>query len=618
MKVRDNSIAPHRSANHCMVPVLVSLFLSLSGCNPTTPAPPPSSVTEAPPSGSTEPPVARAVPAAKTLESSSPPFRFRDATTEWKLDFKRYDDITGRNLLQESPGGGLATFDYDLDGQLDLLFCQGSRLPRTQVTKEFSNELYRNTGQSLQRTTEFAGLTSHGYHTGAIVGDIDEDGFPDLYVTAYGLSSLWHNNGDGTFQKLDQAIVDSWSSSAILADFNDDGLLDLFVITYVHAEDDPPRICREPRSPTGTLQCSPTLYPALDDLLYINDGQGGFVNVTREAGITGKDGKGLAGAAIDIDGDGILEILVANDGTPTFLYVRSGTEASPTNSDLVIPKFTERGVELGVALSGEGRTISGMSAANGDYDRDGFLDLFITNFYLEPNILFRNLGGTGFVDFSTGSRLGPASRLTLAFGAEFLDVDHDGWLDLFVTTGHIEDRSWSGQDPYRMQPHLFRNDRNGKFTDVAADAGTYFSAKWLGRGVALGDLDRDGDLDICINQRDDPSVLLLNETPHRNTSVIIKPVGRNGSARSGIGARVVATGVVPPLFRELAGGGSFQSASALELHFGLGELSQFDQLECTWADGQTESWTDVKAGYYLAVQGRGLTRIDSLSAPDSR
>lgn len=539
-------------------------------------------------------------------------FHYRDATRDWNLDFQRFDDIQGRNLIQESTGGGVAVVDYDLDGRLDVLFTQGCRLPRSKVTTEFSNELYRNT-EGLQRVTAPAGLTSYGYDTGCSVGDINEDGFPDLYITAYGRTSLWQNNGDGTFDETAAAAgvqVDSWSSSAVLADLNDDGLLDLYVVTYLQAEDDHPKLCRDSQAPTRTVQCSPTLYPALDDLLFVNDGQGGFIDVTAVAGVNGKDGKGLAAAACDLNGDGILEIIVANDGTPTFVYVRSSLSPSPTHAELMIPQYEERAAELGVALTGEGRGMSGMSVAHGDYDRDGWVDLYITNFYLEPNILFRNLEGAGFADFSTQSRLGPPTRLTLSFGAEFLDVDHDGWLDLAVTTGHIEDRTWKGQEPYRMRPHLFRNDRNGRFTDVAATAGSYFSSEWVGRGLALGDLDRDGDQDIVISHTADRSVVLLNETPAAGTSVVIQPIGREGSPRSGIGTRVVATGVTPVLYREVAGGGSYQSASSLELHFGLGDQTQFDELKCTWPDQQVETWPNVTAGHYIAIQGRGLIRIN--------
>jgi hypothetical protein len=559
--------------------------------------------------GSTKEPTRPATPVSGTH------LKFRDATDEWKLDFTRYDDIAGVHRIQEGIGRGLTAFDYDQDGQLDLFFAQGSRLPRTRITEEFSNELYRNVG-GLQRVTALAGLTSYGYHSGVVAGDVDEDGFPDLYITAYGKSSLWHNNGDGTFVDISVAanvVVDSWSSSSVLADLNDDGLLDLFVATYLDAIDDPALRCKEPRSPNGYSQCSPPLYAAMDDVLFINDGKGGFVDVTREAGINGKDGKGLAAATCDFNRDGVPEIFVANDGTPQFLYVRTGKAKSNMHEEIVVPVYEERGVELGVALSGEGRPISGMSAAHGDYDRDGWNDLYVTSFYLEPNILFRNLGPAGFADVSTLSGVGPPTRKTLSFGAEFVDIDHDGWPDIVATSGHIEDRTYLKFEPYKMHAHLFRNDRNARFTDVASTGGSYFESLRVGRGLALGDMDRDGDLDVAISHRQDRAALLLNETPRQNSSVIIRPIGKGRTARSGIGTRVTAVGVSPVQSQELAGGGSFQSASALEIHLGLGDRQQFDQLECRWADDQVEVWPNVAPGYYIAVQGRRLVRIETAS-----
>ena len=590
------------------------LVVFISACGPTPPPAKPASPAVGHPSPAQ---VATATDSGGRPTPASPAtvtgteFRFRDATRDWKLDFKRYDDIHGQNLIQETPGGGVAVFDYDLDGLLDVFFTQGARLPRKNVSHEFSNEIFRNTGH-LERVTGSAGLTSHGFHTGCVVGDIDEDGFPDLYVTAYGRSSLWHNNGDGTFRDSSEssnAVVDSWSTSAVLADFNGDGLLDLFVATYVRADDDPPRICKSPNSPTGTMQCAPTLFPAIDDVLFINDGQGGFVDVTLDAGIVGRDGKGLGVVACDIDGDGHLDIFVANDGTPCFLYKWLNDGKLTTANGIPIPRFEECGAEFGVALNGEGKATAAMGIAHGDYDRDGWIDLFVTNFYLEPNTLFRNAEGRGFVDLSAPSRLGPPSRTTLAFGTEFFDVDHDGWLDLVVATGHIEDRTWAGQEPYKMRPHLFRNERNGRFTDVASGAGSYFTSEWVGRGLTTGDLDRDGDLDLVVSHTADPSALLLNETPSAVTSVVVRPVGRGSSPRSGIGTRVVATGVTPVLMRDVAGGGSFQSASALELHLGLAGRRAFDELEFTWPDGHIDRWSNVTAGYHVAIEGRGLFRV---------
>lgn len=544
-------------------------------------------------------------------------FKFRDATHDWNLDFQRYDDIRGLCRIQESTGGGAAVFDYDLDNNLDVFMTQGTRLPRALATDEFTNEMFRNTGH-FQKATANTGLTSHGYHTGCTVGDVNEDGFQDLYVTAYGRTSLWQNAGDGTFHNTSESskvVIDGWSSSAAFADFNADGLLDLFVTTYLVANDNPPKLCKSSESPTGFVQCSPSLFDGLDDVLFLNDGQGGFIDATREAGVTGRNGKGLGVLAYDFDGDGILEIFVANDTTPCFLYRQRKEFVSPHERGILVPRFEEVGVELGVALNGDGQATAAMGVAHADYDRDGWTDFFVTNFYLETNTLFRNLQGTGFLDMSKASRLGPPSRLTLAFGTSFLDIDHDGWSDLIITTGHVEDKSWMGHEPYKMRPHLFRNERNGKFSDVASSSGKYFQRHWTGRGLAIGDIDRDGDLDVIVCHQVDPSVVLLNETPSNQTSVIVRPIGRSNSSRSAVGVRLTAKGIDPPQSTVIVGGGSFQSASASELHLGLGDRDAFDELELAWPDGKIDRWKDVAPGYYVAIEGRGFYRITTENSP---
>jgi hypothetical protein len=619
----------HRSFFVCSVSVFC--------CSACRPDPPPlpavaPSMSATPPLTSAQSETTPAIPSVPEAESALIPssaaiLKFRDATQKLTLHFTRFDDKRGENRIMEANGGGVAIFDYDLDGFLDLFFAQGGRLPLKKFQQDLSNELFRNcrssnsgdtidNGDTISRRFEnvsaVSGLTATGFHSGCAVGDLNADGFPDLYVTAYGKSSVWSNCGDGTFEDvtvISGGCVESWSTSAAIADFNGDGWLDVFVATYLQAGDDPPLVCRDSRSPTGTAQCSPTIIPGLDDVLFINDGQGGFLNVTQAAGLTGADGKGLGVVALDVNGDGKIDLHVANDMTPSFLYLNGTGDAGSqliAGTEIVLPRFQERGNEFGIALNGEGKATAAMGIAHGDYDRDGWIDHFVTNFYLETNTLFRNLEGQGFADLSSASRLGPPSRATLAFGTEFFDIDHDGWLDLVVTTGHVEDRTWANSEPYRMRPHLFRNERNGRFTDVAETGGSYFAANWVGRSLATGDIDRDGDLDLALSQQIDPAVLLLNETPARNTSVLIKPVGRNGSARNGVGTRVTAVGITPVLTRVLAGGGGFQSASAQEFHLPLGELPAFEELRIDWPDGGRDRWRNILPGYYVAVEGRGL------------
>lgn len=562
---------------------------------------------------------------SETEPASSPgaTFQFRDATQDWDLQFTRYDDMRGENRIMEANGGGIAVLDYDLDGRFDLFFTQGGKLPLRNFEQLLSNALFRNRHTSMlgqtgeghfEDVTTSAELTATGFHTGVAVGDLDADGFPDLFVTAYGHSSLWMNAGDGSFQKVRAVneVSETWGASVALADFNDDGWLDIFIATYVAAPDDPPVICRDPRSRTGTIQCPPTTMAGLNDILLVNDGAGGFIDVSKLAGITTPDSKGLGVVAVDINGDGRLDIVVANDGTPLSLYLNETPTKEPSlvpGTDIVLPRFQDRGTEFGVATNGEGQTTAAMGIASGDYDRDGWVDLFVTNFYMEANTLFHNQAGQGFMDFSSSSRLGPPSRRTLAFGTEFLDIDHDQWLDLVVTTGHIEDRTYTQTEPYRMRPHLFRNERNGRFTDVAEGAGTYFESEWVGRSLASGDFDRDGDIDLIMAQQIDPAALLLNETPAPGTSIIIKPVGRNRSPRNGIGTRVTASGISPEFTRVIAGGGGFQAASAQEFHLPLGSETVFKELVLTWPDGHVDRLPNIKAGYYVAVEGQGLYRI---------
>jgi hypothetical protein len=517
--------------------------------------------------------------------------------------FERQDDIRGLHRIVEANGGGVALFDFDRDDQLDIYMTNGCRLPLRNDDQSTPGELFRQRGVlRFERATGGSGLVQCGYGTGCTVGDIDGDGFDDLYVTAFGPNALWRNNGDGTFSDITAATgtaVPVWSSSAAFADVNSDGFLDLYVANYLDESDTAPRRCENPASPDGAEQCPPALFQGVDDALLISDGAGRFVDATKLAGIAGTRGKGLGVVISDFDRDGQPEIYVANDGEPNFLFVASGEP--DLSQGVAIPKYRDLALQNGVALSEAGYAQASMGIAAGDYDHNGTTDLFLTNFFADSNILYSNRGGLNFEDVTRASNLAASSRDKLGFGTVFLDADNDGWLDLFVANGHIDDRTWLGHgEPYRMRPLLYRNGGHGAFEDVSTRGGEYFVRDWLGRGVASGDLDRDGLTDLVITHQRAPSVALRNETPDAGASAVLQLVGTR-SNRSAVGAVVEVVGGSTQLVREIVGGGSFQSASSLEVHLGLSTQSTA-VVQIQWPSGETSRY-ELAAGRWIAREG---------------
>ncbi len=537
------------------------------------------------------------------------PLRFSEVSAASGIDFERYDDIRGQHRLFEANGGGVAIIDFDNDLLPDLFFTNGCRLPRRAGDDSHSNQLYRNSLEgSFSSVTEAAGVRQSGFFQGCTVGDFDNDGFDDLYIAAFGDNSFLHNQGDGTFLDITaqtQTQVKRWSSSPAFSDLNGDGNLDLFVVTYVEAGDDPPQLCPQPASRDGYVQCSPTMFRAADDVLFLNDGQGGFVDATQMAGVAGVDGKGLGIAVFDADQDGRPDVFIANDGTPNFLYMNQGNTSDRLDG-LTVPRFVDKAFELGTAVNSHGKAQAGMGVAVADVDGDGLPDVFVTNFYAEANSLYRNLGPSGFEEATNSSGLGPPSRQSLGFGAAFFDADNDGWPDLLVTNGHVDDRTSYSDVPYRMAPLLFRSERNGRYSDVSRWAGPYFQGRWLGRGLAVADLDADGDQDIVISHQLARSAVLRNETPSPARSVNLRLIGCGNSNRSAFHTQVQVIGLACPPAREVIGGGSFQSASDRDLHIGLGDADLLPKLQVRWPDGTSEVYSDVKPGRYLLIQGQGL------------
>lgn len=550
---------------------------------------------------------------------------FRTIGRESGLDFERYDDFQGQWRILEVNGGGVALFDFDRDGRLDVFFTNGCRLPLKERDRTRQCELFRNLpagdGAPLRfgRVTQAARLEQFGSTHGCAVGDIDSDGFDDLYVTALGDNGLWANNGDGTFSDITEATrtqAPGWSSSAAFADLNRDGHLDLYVANYVDESDESPKLCPNPASPDGYLSCPPAQYQGVDDVLFLSDGAGGFIDATASAGVAGLKGKGLGVVIVDLDRDGRQEIFVANDGEPNFLLVETDapeSAAKPSASDEGAPgssapshpravHYEDRALQSGVALSESGYAQANMGIASGDYDANGETDLFITHFYNDTSTLYANRGELAFEDATRRSKVGAPSRRALGWGTCFVDVDNDSWLDLFATNGHVDDRTWQGRgEPYRMRPLIYRNEHDGTFSVVTPWSGDYFTKEWIGRGAAMGDLDRDGSVDLAVSHQRDPSVALVNETPGDKKSLTLQFVGIDGN-RNGYGVRVEVLDPESKVLRELVGGGSYQSASALELHLGLGDESRAS-LRVVWPSGRVETHAEVSAGRWILQEG---------------
>lgn len=542
-----------------------------------------------------------------TATTADGTFRFRELGPESGFSFTRYDDMKGQRRILEVNGGGSAVVDFDLDGQLDVFMTNGCRLPLKDDTRETPGRLFRNQGNmTFADCSQPSTLMQYGFGCGCAVADTNHDGFEEIYVTTVRGNQFWSNNGDGTFSET-ASINDSagglWGSSAAFADLNADQNLDLYIANYLLVSDETPKLCPEPKSPDRHIACTPAMFVGLPDTLYLSNGQGTWVNASSSIERGDFDGKALGVVVSDWNLDGTPEVFVANDGQPNFLLK---VEAVGPNSVTHLPdvRLSDVGVAANVALNDEGAAQANMGIAAEDFDRDGLRDVFVTHFYRETNTLYRNCSNGElllFEDATQHSELGLPSLNHLGFGVTGIDIDNNGWNDLLIANGHLEDRTWFDADqPYRMTTQLFENRKDGTFREVTASGGEYFLKPRLGRAVAAGDLDRDGRVDVVISNQLDPSAILHNDTVAQGKSLTLRMYGTVCS-RTPIGARVTVKGVTPVLWQELVGGGSFQSANANELHLGGLQDQPYD-IEIRWPDGTSETVSGLTPGTWIIRQ----------------
>jgi hypothetical protein len=548
-------------------------------------------------------PLLRALGAATDTEAP-PGFRFADVTASSGIRFRHNSGAFGGKLLPETLGSGCAFLDYDRDGWQDILLVNGMDWPGHKQRRSTLRLYHNNRNGTFTDVTSRAGLDVEIYGMGVAIGDYDNDGFPDILITCVGQNRLFHNTGKGSFIDVTNASGlgkrQAFSTSALWFDYDRDGLLDLFVCNYVKWSPEHDVFC----SLDGKHKsyCTPEAYRGETCWLFHNRGNGTFEDVTASSGIFDSSSKSLGVAMLDDNADGWPDLLVANDTQPNKLYrnQRDGT-------------FKDVAVEVGLAFSSEGKARAGMGVDVADFTNSGKPGVAITNFDNEMTGLYEFSGKT-YEDIAAQVGVGLASKNSLGFGCIFLDANLDGWLDLCVANGHIDEtvRNIRGNVGYAQPPLLFLNNLflNGKFHDVAAEIGGGFNQPKVGRGLAYADFDRDGDLDLLLTTNNGPAYLYRNDQLSGNRSIRFRLVGTK-SNRDGIGAtvRIVSGGLSQS--RMVKSGSSYLSQSELPVTFGLEKRDRVERAVVVWPSGRTEEFTNLAAGRcYECTEGKGISPQD--------
>ncbi|MGA9186100.1 MAG: CRTAC1 family protein [Candidatus Acidiferrales bacterium] len=523
--------------------------------------------------------------------------------------------VNGRSpqmYLPETVGAGCAFFDYDNDGWMDIYLVNSGPCDFYTPPAPLRNALYRNNRDgTFTDVTEKAGVPGTAYGMGVAVGDYDADGFPDLYVTQYARSILYHNNGDGTFTDVtDKAGVAApgWGTSAVWFDYDNDGRLDLFVCRFVDFDKSKNKFC-------GNFQtgerwyCIPSVYEPMPCWLFHNNGDGTFTDVSKESGIAQSLAKAWGVVACDINNDGLMDLFVGNDTVANFLFANRGHG-----------RFEEIGLLAGVGYSAYGRSRSGMGVDAADYDQDGWLDLFVANVDHEMFSLYHNNKNESFTDMAVPTGIGSSTRLMSGWGLKFFDYDNDGELDLLLCDGHPDDRIEGRISGVKyLEPMLlFRNTGKG-FEDVSAASGPIFSQPIAGRGLALGDFDNDGSVDVLVTVNNSAPILLRNNAGRRNHWLGVRLVGNKANVDA-VGAKIVYQSGDLRRTRTKVGGGSYLSSHDPRVVLGIGQRPKMDWIEIHWPQpsGRIERFTDLPADRYITiVEGEGVVAPKPPSASSS-